>query len=142
MRYLARQDGPPILPVMRYWFESSGSSRMVLGLAALLHGRRVHSDVNDLCRSGQPPGCSPRQSRESLRLSEPGHLEQCHIGIGFVLLLSAAEPQPLSRGYPLIRNGPKMATRGELSSSRLRYRPKTIPNAAPNGIPIPIQTGF
>ncbi len=83
-----------------------------------------------------------RRSRESLRLPEPGHLEQCHIGIGFVLRLSGAEPQPLSRGYPLIRNGPKMATRGELSSSRLRYRPKTIPNAAPNGIPIPIQTGF
>ena len=27
----------------------------------------------------------------------------------------------------MIRNGPKMATRGELSSSRLRYRPKTNP---------------
>ncbi len=79
----------------------------------------MHYAVRDLCGSGQPSGCSSRRSRESLRLSEPSHLEQCHIGIGFMLLLSAAEPQPLSRGYPLIRNGPKMATRGELSSSRL-----------------------
>jgi hypothetical protein len=52
--------GPPILPVMHYRFESSGPSGMVLGLAALLHGRRVRYAVPDLCGSGQPSGCSAR----------------------------------------------------------------------------------